>query len=136
MGDTPRNVGFVAKRPLDKRLEPFMEELRDLLYEKRASQAHVERAAGMPSKYLSKLLGGAVEMKLVHLYDVLDVVEVDPEEFFARLAHQPAPSAEELSVLVARLQAMLAATAAVPDGSTTKASSPKGQDTSGSRGRR
>lgn len=89
-----------------------MDQLRDLLYEKRVKLAEAERRAGMSAKYLSKLLSGAVEMKLVHLYDVLDAVKVTPRDFFARMAgEQPAAAVERR---LAAVEALLADGSALP----------------------
>lgn len=77
-----------TKGVLDPRLKPIVEELRALLREHGLTQAEVERRAGMSPKYLYKIFAGYQDMKVKHICDVLDVLEVPHEEFWARLAPQ------------------------------------------------
>lgn len=81
-----------------------MEQLRDVLHEARVTQAQAEERAGMPRKYLSRLMNGQVGMKLTHLYDVLEALNVEPRDFFARLGgYQPR---EPLDDVLRRLAAL------------------------------
>jgi transcriptional regulator with XRE-family HTH domain len=91
--------------PLDSRLTPLVEALRDVLAEKRISQAEVERRAKMPERYLSKLLNGHVRLTMEHVLDVLDAAGVEPHEFFLRLAGHT--TSADIERRVAALEAAL-----------------------------
>lgn len=71
---------------LDPSIAPIIAALRDLMRDKHVTQAAVEERAGLPKKYLSRLLNGHVDMKLVHLMAVLAAAEIAPAELFSRLA--------------------------------------------------
>ena len=46
------------------------------------SRLSLERQMGLSSGYLSKILGGTVELRLRHVSMILDALEVDPADFF------------------------------------------------------
>jgi transcriptional regulator with XRE-family HTH domain len=46
------------------------------------SRLSMERQMGLSSGYLSKILGGTVELRLRHVSMILDALEVDPADFF------------------------------------------------------
>lgn len=72
--------------PPDPTIAPIIATLRELMRDKRVTQAAVEQRAGLPKKYLSRLLNGHVDMKLIHLMAVLTAAEIAPAELFSRLA--------------------------------------------------
>jgi transcriptional regulator with XRE-family HTH domain len=43
----------------------------------------VERQLGMSGGYISRLTSGRLELKISHLFDILDVLGLTPNEFFA-----------------------------------------------------
>lgn len=46
------------------------------------SRLSLERQMGLSSGYLSKILGGTVELRMRHVFMILDALEVDPGDFF------------------------------------------------------
>ncbi len=46
------------------------------------SRLSLERQLDLSSGYLSKILGGTVELRMRHVLMILDALEVDPAEFF------------------------------------------------------
>jgi transcriptional regulator with XRE-family HTH domain len=46
------------------------------------SRLSLEQQMGLSSGYLSKILGGTVELRLRHVSMILDALEVDPADFF------------------------------------------------------
>jgi transcriptional regulator with XRE-family HTH domain len=46
------------------------------------SRLSMEHQMGLSSGYLSKILGGTVELRLRHVSMILDALEVDPADFF------------------------------------------------------
>lgn len=75
-----------SKKRLDPRFHRLVNALQDLMRERGVTMAEVERRAGMSGKYLYKVLNGYQDLKLKHVYDVLDAIEVPYEELWARLA--------------------------------------------------
>ncbi|HEX4960484.1 MAG TPA: helix-turn-helix transcriptional regulator [Thermoanaerobaculia bacterium] len=43
----------------------------------------IERKLGMCGGYISRLTSGRIELKMSHLFRILEVLEMPPEEFFA-----------------------------------------------------
>lgn len=83
------------------------------------SRQSIEEQIGLSSGYLSKILGGAVELRARHILMILGAVGMDPGDFF-RLAYprsgQPAGASESGRRLIEEVQAMLEQkTAAEPD---------------------
>ena len=46
------------------------------------SRLSLEQQMGLSSGYLSKILGGTVELRMRHVFMILDAIEVDPADFF------------------------------------------------------
>lgn len=71
--------------------------IRDLLHERRITQAQLEGMMDLPPRYISKILRGAVKMKADTLFSILEALEVPPVEFFAdEISDQQLPEAEHL----------------------------------------
>lgn len=73
---------------LDPRLAEIVEALRDLIAERRTTQAEVERRARLPKRYLTRLFGGGVGFYVVHIFRILEAIDVEPQAFWLRLAGQ------------------------------------------------
>lgn len=71
---------------LDPRLKPLVKELRLVLLEKGVDQKAVEKKLGWSAGYLSQLLNGHVDLKIIQLYDVLEKIGTNPIAFFSRLS--------------------------------------------------
>jgi transcriptional regulator with XRE-family HTH domain len=54
------------------------------------TQRALERQLGFSKGYLSQVLRGHVDLKLDHLFSLLEALEVAPGEFFAAVAEDPA----------------------------------------------
>lgn len=81
-------------------MQALAQHLRLCIQAKRLSLRAVERELGMGVGYLGQLIGGNVDLKLKHLIAVLDVLAIEPEEFFtsfyrgtlpADVSYAPAP---------------------------------------------
>ncbi len=97
-GDTQRNESrYTApmRKPSLSRLEPHLvpvvEELEDLLTLHGHTLADAERLARMPKKYLYKLLRGYQDLKVKHLYLVLEATEIPITELWRRLLKRAEP---------------------------------------------
>ncbi|HEX5759499.1 MAG TPA: hypothetical protein VF121_09920, partial [Thermoanaerobaculia bacterium] len=85
------------------------------------SVSEIERRMEQSAGYLSRLWSGAIGMKLGHVYEILEAIELHPAEFF-RLAYpqdppSPSPTGRRLRDFLARLQGSVARAepAAVPN---------------------
>ncbi|HEX9668072.1 MAG TPA: hypothetical protein VGC93_01190 [Thermoanaerobaculia bacterium] len=68
----------------------------------------IERRMDLASGYLSKLWGRSLTFKIGHLFQILEVIQLDPVEFF-RLAYpqevpQPSPTGQKVRDLATKLQ--------------------------------
>jgi transcriptional regulator with XRE-family HTH domain len=54
------------------------------------TQRALERRLGFSKGYLSQVLRGHVDLKMNHLFSLLEALEVAPGEFFAAVAEDPA----------------------------------------------
>lgn len=64
----------------------------------------IERQLGLSGGYISRLTSGRLELKMSHLFDILDVLGLTPNEFFS-LAFPLRPGGAR-SPLMIRLQAL------------------------------
>jgi transcriptional regulator with XRE-family HTH domain len=62
--------------------QPILESLRLRVYVCDLTQREIEKRIGFSRGYLSQVLGGTVEIKLWQLLAILDVVGVEPVDFF------------------------------------------------------
>jgi transcriptional regulator with XRE-family HTH domain len=83
------------------------------------SARSIERQLGMSGGYVSRLTSGRLELKTSHLFDMLDVLGLTPNEFFS-LAFPLRPGVR--SPLMIRLQALS------PPAETTQTSEPLGEE--------
>lgn len=65
--------------------------LREAIRRRKISQREVERTLGQSKGYLSLLLHGNVDLKVKHVFAVLKVIGMEPEEFFGILYDQSDP---------------------------------------------
>lgn len=70
------------------------------------SRQSVERQIGLSSGYLSKILGGTVELRVEHILMIVDAVGLGPGDFF-RLAYPPGALSAEAARLVDQVRAAL-----------------------------
>jgi hypothetical protein len=68
----------------------------------------IERRMDLASGYLSKLWGRSLTFKIGHLFQILEVIELDPAEFF-QLAYpqqraEPSPTGQKVRDLATKLQ--------------------------------
>ena len=73
-----------------------------------ASNREVERRLGLSAGYLSRLFAGGIELKVKHVLDISDVIQLDPGEFFQLVfpGHREltSPTGKKLLDLVSRIQ--------------------------------
>ncbi|MGH9361918.1 MAG: helix-turn-helix domain-containing protein [Thermoanaerobaculia bacterium] len=65
--------------------------LRERIRDAGLSLREVETRLGMGTDYLSQLLRGSMDLKAKHLFAVLELLQVDPGEFFLELYPSAAP---------------------------------------------
>lgn len=73
-----------------------------------ASNREIERRLGLSGGYLSRLFSGGIELKVKHILDISDVIQLDPGEFL-QIAFPPhreirSPTGKKLLDLVTRIQ--------------------------------
>lgn len=71
-------------------VQPLLEEIRRLVRFSDLSQRQVEKRAGFSKGYLSQLLGQNLDLKVRHVLAILNALELEPGEFFARVFRKPA----------------------------------------------
>jgi transcriptional regulator with XRE-family HTH domain len=99
------------------------EALRETIRRAKTSQRQIERTLGQGKGYLSQLLGGNVDLKVKHVFAILAVIGVEPEELFLEIYDRSDPVGavrglvarsraqqdfEELKNRVARLESEIA----------------------------
>lgn len=77
--------------------------LREAIRRKKISQREVERNLGQSKGYLSLLLHGNVDLKVKHVFAVLKVIGMEPEEFFQDL-YEPSDPLKSVRDLVHRAE--------------------------------
>lgn len=77
----------------DDSVRPVLLELRRLIRYSELSQREVEKAAGFSKGYLSQVLGQNLDLKMRHVLQILDVLQVPPGRFFLEV-FEPAPRAD------------------------------------------
>ncbi len=75
-----------------------------------ASNREIERRLGLSGGYLSRLFAGGIELKVKHILDISDVIQLDPGEFL-QIAFPPhreirSPTGKKLLDLVTRIQSV------------------------------
>jgi len=65
--------------------ERILRRLKLLIHLSKPTQREIEERAGMSRGYLSQILGGNVELKLRHLFLVLEALAIEPREFFSQV---------------------------------------------------
>jgi transcriptional regulator with XRE-family HTH domain len=65
--------------------------LRETIHRSKISQRQIERTLGQGKGYLSQLLSGNVDLKVKHVFAVLAVIGVEPEEFFQEIYDRSDP---------------------------------------------
>jgi hypothetical protein len=73
--------------------------LRTLIRLSSVSHRHIERELGLSTGYLTRILAGQVQLRVIHVLGVCHIIGLPPASFFAAL-YPPAPPA---SVAEARL---------------------------------
>lgn len=73
-----------------------------------ASNREIERRLGLSAGYLSRLFSGGIELKVKHVLDISEVIQLDAGEFFAlvfpRHRDVASPTGRKLLDLVSRIQ--------------------------------
>ena len=65
--------------------KPLLKEIRRLVRLSDLSQRQVEKQAGFSKGYLSQLLGQNLDLKVWHVFAILNVLDVEPRAFYARV---------------------------------------------------
>lgn len=85
---------------------PILRELRALIKERGTTQLEIQERLGWGKTYVSQLLSQAKGLRLEQLLAILDVLQVEPEAFWARVYDWPqvADQAERLRAVEERVQ--------------------------------
>ena len=75
----------------DVETKRLSEALREAVHRRKFSLRQVENALGQGKGYLSQLLGGNVDLKVKHVFAVLGVIGMEPEELFLDLYDRSDP---------------------------------------------
>jgi hypothetical protein len=71
--------------------------------------SEIERRMKQSAGYLSRLFSGAIGLKVRHIFEILEAIELHPSEFFhlvyPRPAEDPSPTAQKMRTLVSTLTA-------------------------------
>lgn len=70
------------------------------------SRQSLERQIGLSSGYLSKILGGTVELRVEHILMIVEAIGLSPGDFF-RLAYPPGTLSAEAARLVEQVREAL-----------------------------
>ncbi|MGH9362610.1 MAG: helix-turn-helix domain-containing protein [Thermoanaerobaculia bacterium] len=86
----------------EQQLARLRRELRERIRDAGKSLREVETQLGMGTDYLSQLLRGSMDIKAKHVLALLELLEVDPGEFFLALypAVAPQPRLDEEFIAV------------------------------------
>lgn len=97
----------------EQRVMKICGRLKDFIRKRNRTQRAVERALGWGNDYLSQLLNGHADLKLVQMLKVLDAIEVSEREFFADVY---VGFEREMGLIEMRRRSQIAATQAVSQG--------------------
>lgn len=75
----------------DPRAEKIVSTLKTTMKLAGLTNREVERALGFSGGYLTRLLAGAIDVRLSHIFNILDIIGLHPAEFFF-LASGPLPN--------------------------------------------
>lgn len=67
----------------DDQVQYLKEMLATQIRRQRITRRSIEQRMGWSHGYLTRLMGGVIELKLRHVFDILAMIEVTPAEFFA-----------------------------------------------------
>ena len=73
------------RRPIERDLDRVLGRLRNLIREKGFTQLEVQEALGWGLSYISQLLTQQKSLRVEQVLSILNVVEVDPAEFFGEV---------------------------------------------------
>ncbi len=91
----------------DEEVHRIAQVLSTVLQVVRRTRQSVEQKLGLSSGYLSKILGGTVDLRVRHILAISEAVGMDPANFFA-LAYPPHESRDhEAQRVIADVQAAL-----------------------------
>lgn len=87
-----------SKKPWTTETRSILDELRRLIRLSDFSQRQVEMQAGFSKGYLSQLLGQNLDLKVHHVLSILNVLDIEPSEFFTRIFKKGATSGKPASL--------------------------------------
>jgi transcriptional regulator with XRE-family HTH domain len=67
----------------DDQVQYLKEMLATQIRRQRITRRSIEQRMGWSHGYLTRLMGGVIELKLRHVFDILAMIDVSPAEFFA-----------------------------------------------------
>ena len=90
----------------DQEIRRLLELFATLIRVAGRSRQSIEQQLGLSSGYLSKILGGTVELRVEHVLMILEAVGLPPGDFF-RMAYPPGTLTPEAARLVEKVQATM-----------------------------
>jgi hypothetical protein len=97
---------------LEAQVEEVREGLRRLIRQDDRSFAWIDRKLGWTDATASQLMRGRIKLQVMHVFQILELFNVEPEDFFGNLYGRPAETARRM---MARRRGETAAPQAQPE---------------------
>ena len=78
---------------LEAQVEAVREALRGLIRQNERGFAWIDRKLGWSQATASQLLRGRIKLQLMHVFQILELFNVEPEDFFGNLYGEPVETA-------------------------------------------
>ena len=97
---------------LESQVEEVREGLRQLIRQDDRSFAWIDRKLGWTDTTASQLMRGRIKLQVMHVFQILELFNVEPEDFFGNLYGRPVETARRM---MARRRGEAAAPQAQPE---------------------
>jgi hypothetical protein len=81
---------------LEAQVEKVREGLRRLIRQDDRSFAWIDRKLGWTDATASQLLRGRIKLQMMHVFQILELFNVEPEDFFGNLYSKPVATARRM----------------------------------------
>jgi|SRR5215210_1504922 len=83
---------------LEAQVEEVREGLRRLIRQDDRSFAWIDRKLGWTDATASQLMRGRIKLQMMHVFQILELFNVEPEDFFGNLYSRPVEAARRMMV--------------------------------------
>lgn len=83
---------------LEAQVEEIREGLRQLVRQDDRSFAWIDRKLGWTDATASQLMRGRIKLQVMHVFQILELFNVEPEDFFGNLYGKPVETARRMMV--------------------------------------